>query len=158
MPSDLPSFPHHLTAPPIASPVATSLNSLAVTLAYPLPLQAIISSASLSLTAHYAKTWQGDINTRTYDTLMEWTGTDHLGRTILLLITGLPSARHVARASTDTPTCRCVCACFQASFAVVRIWEKWWIDVNNRSPLILSLCLRCLYGCVCDRQVWVQRS
>lgn len=124
MPSDLPSFPHHLTAPPIASPVATSLNSFAVTLAYPLPLQAIISSASLSLTAHYAKTWRGDINTRTYDTLMEWTGTDNLGRTILLLITGPPSARHVARASTDTPTCRCVCA-------TVRVFK-------HRLPLCVS--------------------
>lgn len=101
---------HHLTAPPIASPVATSLNSSAFTLAYPLHLRAIISSASPSLTAHNAKTRRGDINTRTYDTLMERTGTDNLGRTILLLITGPPSARHGARTSTDTDLQTCVCA------------------------------------------------
>lgn len=41
------------------------------------------------------KQQQGDINTKAYDILMEWTGGDNLGQTISLFITEPPSVRRM---------------------------------------------------------------
>lgn len=57
---------------------------------------------------HSAKPQQGDINIKTYGILMEWTGRDNLGRTILLFITDPPSVRCI-HTHTRTLTGKCVC-------------------------------------------------
>lgn len=57
---------------------------------------------------HSAKPQRGDINIQTYDILMEWTGRDNLGWTILLFITAPPSVRHM-HTQTLALASRCVC-------------------------------------------------
>lgn len=93
-----------------------------------------------------AKPQQGDINIQTYDILMEWTGGDNLGRTILLFITGPPCVRHMnIQASAMTSRCVCVCAC------VFKLPLLWCVSERNdgwMSTAGLPLCLLHIYMCV----------
>ena len=70
----------------------------------------LLENEGTALKCHSAKPQRGNINIQTYDILMEWTGRDNLGRTILLFITEPPSVRHT-NAYADQQVCVQGCVC-----------------------------------------------
>lgn len=96
----------------------------------------------------HAKPQRGDINIRTYYILMEWTGTDILGGTILLFITEPPSVRH-EQTPTRTLTSRCACmpVCVCSSILCHGVYLREMMD-RCQWQVFLSLSLPL---CVCAR-------